>query len=97
MLHLIGHEFAEDQVSIVCKHVTDGAPVVEVAHDLDRVVQVLCARFDHGVDDAHVVHLHHLVSVLEPLGLPAIDPGQLAQLGEGGWLVKDMPPEEEDE
>ena len=97
MLRLMGHEFADDQASIVCKHVTDGAPVVEVAHDLDRVVQVLCAHFDHGADDAHVVHLHHLVPVLEPLSLPAIDPGQFAQLGEGGWVVKDMPPEEEDE
>ena len=97
MLRLMGHEFADDQASIVCKHVTDGAPVVEVAHDLDRVVQVLCARFDHGADDAHVVHLHHLVPVLEPLSLPVLNPGQFAQLAEGGWVVKDIPPEEEDE
>jgi hypothetical protein len=92
MLKLMGHEFADDQVAIVCTHVTDGQPVVEVA-----VVQVLCARFDHGAEDAQVVHLHHLMPVLEPLGLPAIEPGHLAQLSEGGWIVKAMPPEEEDE
>jgi hypothetical protein len=97
MLKLMGHEFADDQPAIVCRHVTDGQPVVEVAHDVDGVVQVLCARFDHGAEDAQVVHLHHLMPVLEPLGLPAIEPGHLAQLSEGGWIVKAMPPEEEDE
>ncbi|SPU52281.1 Uncharacterised protein [Brevundimonas vesicularis] len=96
MLNLMGHEFADDQAAIVCTHVTDGQPVVEVAHDLDRVVQVLCARFDHGAQDALVVHLHHLMPVLEALGLPTIDPGHLAQLSEGGWIVEAMPPEEED-
>ena len=96
MIRLMGHDFDADQAAIVCRHVTDGYPVVEVAHDVDRVVQALCAMYDHGATDAHVVHLHHLLPVLEPLQLPLINPGQFAQLSEGGWVVKNMPPDEED-
>lgn len=96
MLRLMGHMFEADQAAIVCRHVSDGEAVVEVAHDMDRVVQVLCGRFDHGAADAHVVHLHHLASILDVLGLPVVNPGQFAQLNEGGWTVQDMPPEEDD-
>ena len=77
MLRLIGCEFNPEQASIVCTHVTDGAPIVEVAHDLDRVVQVFCEQQNHDAASAQVVHLQHLQAMLAALALPDIHPGQL--------------------
>jgi hypothetical protein len=87
----IGCDFDPRQIAIVCRHVTDGQPIAEVAHDLDRVVQVLCARHGHDAADAQTVHLHHLVVKLDALDLPRIDPGRYAQLSESAWIVLDMP------
>jgi hypothetical protein len=85
-----------DALCIVCRHVTDGVPIMEVAHDRDGVVQLLCASYEHGAHDAHTVHLSHMISVLDALELPKIDPGQYAQLSEAGLTVLQMPPEEEE-
>jgi len=94
-VHALGYDMNGEAISIVCRHVTDGDPIVEVAHDLDGVVQVLCARADHGADDAQTVHLQHLAAKLKALNLPTVHPGQYAQLSESGWTVMDMPEEED--
>ena len=95
-VQLLGYDMNGEALSITCRHVMDGEPIVEVAHDVDGVVQALCAVHDHGFDDARTVHLHHLAGRLQALDLPRIEPGQYAQLTEGGWSVMDMPPEDED-
>ena len=92
----MGYDMNGDALCIVCRHVSAGEPIVEVAHDPDGVVQALCARYDHDADDAHTVHLHHIAAKLDALHLPTIMPGQFAQLGEGGWMVAERPPEEEE-
>jgi hypothetical protein len=92
----LGYDMNGDALCIVCRHISDGASVAEVAHDLDGVVQVLCASYDHGEADAYTVHIHHLMPILETLELPDIKPGHYAQRTEAGWIVAEMPPELEE-
>lgn len=95
-VEIIGHSFDADQASIVCSHISDGAPVRFISHDPDGVVQVMCGEANHAVDDGLLVHLHHLIPLLEPLSLPNIGRGQTAELLEAGWVVSDMTQEELD-
>ncbi|MFC5342953.1 hypothetical protein ACETK8_13720 [Brevundimonas staleyi] len=95
-VHALGYDMNGDALCIVCRHISEDAPVAEVAHDRDGVVQILCASYDHGAADAVTIHLHHVAPLLASLDLPTVHPGQYAQRTEGGWAVTDMPPEEEE-
>ena len=95
-IHALGFDMNGDVLCIVCRHVSEGKPIVVVAHDLDGVVQMMCGLSNHGAADAHTVHLHHMAEKLSALNLPTIQPGQYAELSEGGWNVADIPPEEEE-
>ena len=49
---------------LCCGHVLrDERPTLLVAHETDGDWQFLCGGTDHGEDDIHHVHLHHILDV----------------------------------
>jgi hypothetical protein len=57
MIALAGHTYEDNTACIICRHVMDGAPVLQFVFDIDGEVQFLCGAARHDKRDARVVGL----------------------------------------
>ena len=90
-IKMLGTRVAANQLCIVCNHVLEGAEIVEVGHDLDGVIQLLCERYDHGPGDASPVGAGHLVDKIRQLKIGKLPIGYYATRGSEGWVVAPFP------
>jgi hypothetical protein len=91
-IKLLGHSFDESQVYIVCKHIMAEAEVVEIAHDHDEVIQLMCASTVHGVDDASPVCANDVKSLMPDSAADIVlPPEHYASLEAGQWIIRPYP------
>lgn len=90
-IKVLGTKVEASHLCIVCNHVLQGAEIVEVGHDLDGVIQLMCERYDHGPVDASPVGADHLVDKIRQLKIGKLPPGYCATRGDEGWVVAPIP------
>jgi len=70
--------------------VLSGAPVLLFVHDEDGDIQFMCGESGHGVNDASVVGLTHLLEQIRSMAdIPVVEPGYAAERSEPGapWSI----------
>jgi hypothetical protein len=90
VIDFAGYSYAENKATIVCSHVLDGTPVLVFVHDSDGDIQFMCGVSGHGVDDAFVVELSHLLEHIRSMSdIPVVEPGFMAERSEPGapWSI----------
>jgi hypothetical protein len=90
VIDFAGYSYPENRATIVCSHVLDGAPVLVFVHDEDEDIQLMCGESGHGVDDACVVELSHLLEHIRSMpDIPVVEPGFMAERSEPGapWSI----------
>lgn len=90
MIDFAGYSYAEHKASIVCSHVVSGAAVLLFVHDEDGDIQFMCGQPAHGVDDAQLVGLTHLVEHIGSMpDIPVVEPGYAAERTAAGapWSI----------
>ena len=90
MIDFAGYSYAEHKAAIACSHVLSGAPVLVFVHDEDGDIQFMCGESGHGVDDAQVVGLTHLLEHIRSMpDIPVVEPGYAAERSAPGapWSI----------
>jgi hypothetical protein len=93
VIDFAGYSYPEHKATIVCSHILSGAPVLVFVHDEDGDIQFMCGESGHGVDDAQVVGLTHLLEHIRSMSdIPVVEPGYTAERSGPGapWSISPL-------
>jgi len=91
MIDLAGYTYDEHKACFICRHITDGYPVLAFAHDEDGDLHFTCGGQEHEEIDWLIIGLSHLLEQVRSMDLPpVIDAGFCAERDSPGatWSVE---------